>query len=89
MIKNLPDKLRTWLSEQNEYQIYLNTVIYGKFTVTGFLIGMYFIANTMVLQLGYVPDGLETTLKEATIACVIVYTICVALIILLESKLRK
>lgn len=87
MIENLPDKLCTWLSKQNEYQIYLNTVIYAKFIVIGFLIGMCFIANTVILQLGYVPDGLESTVREVTIACVIIYAICIGLIICLESKL--
>lgn len=86
-LEQYKQELLAWFSEQNEYQVYLNTVLYTKFIVIGFLIGMYFMANTMMLQLGYTPDGLVTTVKEVTIACAIVYTICIALILVLESKL--
>lgn len=86
-LEHYKERLIAWLSEQNEYQVYLNTILYLKFVVIGFLLGTYFIANTLMLQLGYVPNGLESTVKEVTIACAIVYTVCVALILALESKL--
>lgn len=87
MIENISDDLRKWLSEQNEYEVYEYALIYLKFIIIGFLIGMYFMANTVILQLGYVPEGLGSTVREVTIACVIIYAICVGLIICLESKL--